>query len=544
MRLEKMPFVGYSRNGTTLYFFSTHIRTAFATSKRIVTQRILSIDASISPPQALLLDVDGTSFNIVERYIFDCVPEDFFVNKLSSPKASSYKNSSNDLSSLPNAARQAELSHAALTTPEVDSSSLAVHETNPLTALKLSLAKSWEATVLVIAPTKLLTLNLTLPFSSPKDISQIIAGEIQDNLPLPLDDFHIQYDIRGSYGPNLTEVRVQLIEKTLLENLLALCKEAKIEPTLVTTPGSLLPIALSLATEHSQDKPHAILLSQQRSVVLTIYANGSYRSEHIFHHDRNPLSTAPLLKRSIRWAEKRYALDLKSLYFIGTNSEKEGFQRKVNRTLRHVILPARTSTEHLIGTVAAIAVQEDAVKAPLGNLLSGPYATNPLLRFGLQKFKEVVPALLTTLFVILLLLPTVYFFREYQINSYRSALAAKIKSIAPELNAAEGTETAELGGKTRKLEDQLRAMSIFSDLTPLDIMGLLSRFVPKETGVEMNYLSIVGKVVTMRGTAPDHATVEKVKREIKKNERTFCKVKKLLALNFLLKSVRVKRTII
>lgn len=498
-------------------------------NQKSTIQNILSIDASVNPPQVFLFEVDGVSCTIRERYSLDCDPSD-----LISYKSNANRENESLIESNGNTARiQIEREFV-----------------NPLINLKAQIKSSWQYLAIVIPPKDIISLNLALPFLTRRTISQVIEGEVQEQLPLDTDSFHLHFDIqgpfRGSGGEragetaNLVEVKVQLIERDVIESILALTKEVDLEPTLITTPGSLLPLALKITgrnnrplsnqDDQSEERPHAIIDCQERHLTLAIFADGAYRNEYSFETNRKLGPMTSHLIRSLRWAENRYNCTIDLIYVIGLPSEREIIQSALNRKVQPLLLPARVPHQELIGMLAAIAAQEDPPANRPSNLRSGPYTYNPLLTFAISRLSGILPTFIIGVISLIVIGVLVYLFREYEIDSYQKALGAKIQAVAPELNALAGNEAAALRGRIRQFDEQLKAMSIFSDLTPLDILGLVFKYIPPQDDVEITYLSVEGRNITMRGSAPDHATVEKVTRELRKNGRTFCKLRKQRAM--------------
>jgi len=496
--------------------------------KRTV-QNILSIDASVNPPQVFLFEVEGVSCTLRERYSLDCDP-----SELLSYKSNSHRENESLVESNGNAALVPVVKEII----------------NPLIHLKAQIQSSWEYLAIVIPPDNLISLNLALPFSSQKAISQVLQGEVQEQLPLDADSFHIHFDIQGPFrssagersadAGNLVEVKVQLIEQSAIESILAITREVGMEPTLITTPGSLLPLALNIAGRNNrplsnqddqpEERPHAIIDCQEQHLTMAIFADGAYRNEYTFETKSKLGSMTSHLIRNVRWAEQRYNCTIDPIYVIGLPSEREVIQSALNRKVHPLLLPARVPHHELIGMLAAIAAQEDPPGNKPSNLRSGPYTYNPLLTFAIGKLIGILPTLIITLISLIGISVAVYLFREYEIDSYQKALSRKIQAIAPELNAPAGTEAAALRGRIRQFDEQLKAMSIFSDLTPLDVLGLVFKYIPPQDDVEINYISVEGRNITLRGSARDHATVEKVTRELKKNGRTFCKLRKQRAM--------------
>ena len=264
-------------------------------------QNILSIDASVNPPQVFLFEVDGISCTLRERYSLDCEP-----SVLMSHRAGITDNIIEPVLQNETNAVRAHIDIAGA---------------NPFIELKTRIQSSWEYLAIVIPAKELVSLNLALPFSSYKSIGKILQGEVQEQLPLDTDAFHLHYDVQGRFrgsssdrntdSSNLVEVKVQLIERSAIESILALAKEAEIVPTLITTPGSLLPLALNLSgqntltSEKSEERSHAIIDCQDKHLTLTIFADGAYRNEYTFEIKANLSSVAAHLIRNLRWAENR-----------------------------------------------------------------------------------------------------------------------------------------------------------------------------------------------------------------------------------------------
>lgn len=470
-----------------------------------VSQRILSIDASTQPPQALLVEVDGANFQIIEQHTLNLNLDTLDLEE--------------DL------------------TEPVDSLE-ARKAVNPFDELAKELSHDWDLAGVVFAPKDLIALSLTLPFSSRSDLAQIVDGEVQDLIPFPVEDFHLHYDIRGGKissdetqggaSSEETEVRVQLLRKEVLNELLLLCKSANIEPSIVTTPGALLPMLIP-SEPGLTDQPHAIIRTTSDHVTMSIFANGGYRSEHLFPNVPDLHQVIRELKRCLYWAEHRYKTKIANIFFLGESRYKHLFEQEIQRNFTDIVPPPLTSENSLLCTMAALAVQDGAPYVPKGNLRSGAYGYNAHLRRLLLRAKQIAPVVGLLALLLLVSLSFVYLFRSYQIRRYKEEVQKKIRSVVADLQVPEGAEAAGLRGRIRQLEEQLNALNGIAKTSPLEPLGLLAKYLPQKDGIELDSLSIKGNWIKLKGKAPDHAAVEGIKKDLKRKRRIFCRIKKVKA---------------
>jgi type II secretory pathway component PulL len=499
-----------------------------------VSQRILSIDASAQPPQAVLLEVDGANFQILEQHTLNLDLDSANLN-------SGNLNSGNlnlDSADPARADRNGDQSHL-----EDSPQRYKIDEQiNPFHQLTKELSQDWDLAGVVFAPKDLIALSLTLPFSSRSDLAQIIEGEVQDLIPFSIEDFHLHYDIRGetpqdqdtqgraqgTTASEETEVRVQLIRKEVINELLQLCKNANIEPSIVTTPGALLPMLIPYEPGLT-DQPHAIIRTTSQHITMSIFAGGGYRSEHIFPNLPDLSSVTKELKRCLYWAEHRYQAKIANIFFLGDPQHKRLFEQSLETRFTDITPPPHTSENSLLCTMAALAIQDAAPYVPKGNLRSGAYGYNAHLRRVLLRAKQLAPAAGLLFLSLLVSLSLVYVFRAYQIKKYDEAIQAKIRSVVPDLQVPKGAEAAGLRGRIRQLEEQLKALNGISTTSPLEPLGLLAKYLPQKDGIELDSLSIKGNWIKLKGQAPDHAAVEGIKKELKRKRRIFCRIKKVRA---------------
>lgn len=427
-----------------------------------------------------------------------------------------------------------------------------------------SMGLAFDSVAVIIPSYNLVSFNLSLPFSSNRMISQVVQGEVQEQVPWDIDSFHIHYDVKGGFSNaavqvrpgddvQVSDVRVTLVDNQIIESLLKAFQVNSIEPVLLTTPGALLPIIMEdryfgewQIREFLADADgYCLIYCNAQYLTVVIYARGGLRTERSFpieNYESYALNKVrSSLFRVLGWAVRRYDCALEHIVVVGLEkyvtlaSEVLLLGMGQNFKVHSVSLESMEhqnleNLDDLIPRLAAIVAQEDPPQVKVSNLRSGVYSYSPILSFAISKFFSVVPFVATLLVLVLLLVGFVYGFREYQINTYQKTIRDKIVSAVPELQAPQGAEGAALKGLIRQTEEQLKKMNIFSDLTPFDVLGLITKNIKKENDVEVVSIYIERRDVVLRGTAPDHATIEKIKRAIKRNSKIFCKVRKQRAI--------------
>jgi hypothetical protein len=379
-------------------------------------------------------------------------------------------------------------------------------------------------------------------------LDQVIDLEVQDVVPFELDGFSVQHCALGQFyrsegnaalaDPSAAyDIHVGIMPRTLVSNVLTLCKSVGIEPNILTVPSSALASIYHLGKNFFSGNS-AIILCRNDEYALAAHINGQVRVEKTIRDgtilqaasgsgtssDKRAVYTA--IKLLIAAAERRYGSSIDKLFFLDADTPDAALQQILGRPLE-----ALSSAEFLapgskgsgLAALSAVFARDDEPAAALSNFRAREFSFTPTLteffRALLGAKRQVVNAVVS----VLVCVAGVYLAREYNITESRSALIEQVRAVIPDFNPGEGDIRAALIRAETKLSEDLGVLGPIAKVTPLDALLEIIRVLPTD-GITITSVKVTGTRAFIQGTAPKLGAIEAVGDALRGSKEFFSKV--------------------
>lgn len=466
---------------------------------------VLTIDATIEPAVVAVVAVDGPELRVVETHR---VP---LANGLTptAPSTGDAAGGTAPIGSTPE--------NGGTQPPRLDLTSM--------------LRTPWSSAALIIPAEQYHSLNVDLPFNDPRKINKILELEVQDLVPFGVDEFLLQHRPVHTNGDGTYDVHVSIMPRERLATILAACKEAGVEPAIVSTATSVVAALPQMYPTFPRDT--VVILFRQGAYYLTFIVGGEVRTDRVV--DRTVLngdahSTEAVIAEmriSIAAAEAKYGCRFERVYLLDTPFTATEGAAGFDRPTAVLALPNISGAEGKGSELAAISaafLRDKEPIVPLTNFRTGPFAYNLQLEElwrGLSLMRPYFLAALLTLGVALL---STYALREQQIRRLGNTLREQIFAVVPDLSAPEGRETDALLGQIKALDQQLENLGSPTQTSPLGSLLEISRELPANAGLEVSRFRMRGNQITLDLTAPDYAAAEAFKNTLRKKSTLYCRI--------------------
>lgn len=502
-------------------------------------QCILGIDFSCQPCEFTLSQVDGDTVEVLSR---TTVHLPLFADR-SSLRAV-------DVRSI--LAGQAQsVSNGSETTPNGDEQVGLVRSTiEELRRAAQSFEPIWTSCAVILPQNEHLALNLDLPFSDPKNLDRIIDLEVQDVVPFELDDFFVQYSPLGPIASKLApspaqagvtsnyDIHIGILPRSVVRNVLDICKSAGLEPNVLTVPSSVIGAAYHIAKDFFKDNS-AVVFNRGDEYALAIYIDGEVRVERSVYGSQLLSAQTPerredsfqhiftAIKLLLASAERRYNTRIEKVYLLGREVKSPNSHQIFGRPLEGLpfkdILKTNDPQVGLapLGTVFAF---DEATKAPLSNFRSREFSFTP-------KIGEFIRALLGTrryfvraALALTVALAAIYGSREYALHSAQSKLNDQIRRVIPGFVSEPDKIRENLIKAENKLGEELATFGSRAKVSPADAFIDLLKTLPDPEEFSITSVRVSDTRIQITGETSGIAALERTTNKLRERKDIFQKV--------------------
>ena len=443
-------------------------------------QTVLSIDASTSPAEALVVGIDGRHLSVLEQHFCPAENIEAFIENLKELIAS----------------------------------------------VKIACTNS----ILFLPGDNHLSLNLSLPFSEGKQLSKIIDLEVQDVIPFELTDFLLHHRHIRSHGQGEEDVHVGLFPKSTLSLVLKHSKEADFEPLIISTPGSALQGLYELHGENLAPNA-AVVLEHSEITYLGIIIDKKLVLDRSLPRASYSSAASHMnadIELAIRAGEERYLCSLSMVYYI-SNDVNSNFLAAAGREVKKLsimtLFPSISRKVSAVALLGSLFVQDYPAPKILSNFRSRNFAYTPRISELFKASRALIPYLLIVLLIITIGLLTTYFIRERRIEALRASLRNEISKEFPDFVTGDGSESEVLQKQSAGLEVLLKDLGSPLASSPLNILAQLSEDLSSVPSITTQRITIKNGEVRVEGTGPNYKAIEDLEKTLKRRKAVFCKVK-------------------
>jgi len=375
--------------------------------------------------------------------------------------------------------------------------------------------------ILILNPKDYLSLNLSLPFKDYKTLSRVVDLEVQDQVPFDVSEFLIQPRIVGETGPE-SDVHVSATPREFLRQVISVCRREGFEPTIISTASSALAGLFLLEPERILSNS-AVVLAKREFTCLAISIEGQVKTDRLIE-EQDPKAIFTEIRRTLLSAERRYGQKIERLYLIGDRLSPSVLAKE---TAREVTPVEEMKDGCGLAAMGAVFAQDEVAATILTNFRIREFSYNPYIKEILRGAKALLPWFLGALLLCILSMAGVYYSRQRELLKLTNALTEQVKRAAPELPVNEGQEVRAVQEENRRIDRQLKELGSSSKIGALEVIAELSKDIASAGELSVRRISITGGGVSVQGTAPDYAAVEKLERIMKtKKPALYCKIRK------------------
>lgn len=188
--------------------------------------------------------------------------------------------------------------------------------------------------------------DLMMPVVNDNELENMIRFEIEQYLPINLDEYVIQYkkmELIEEGGEKKTRMNVSALPKNIVENYLELAKGCELEPlALDLNFNAISKIAevLKASTNSELLRTVALVDVKQESVAIYIFKNGILKMNRYFSSDWGMMEKEQVLE-SIRGFAEMYSNlnhgdNISKIYFYGEEVDIEYFSKYIDKEMGNI----------------------------------------------------------------------------------------------------------------------------------------------------------------------------------------------------------------
>lgn len=407
----------------------------------------------------------------------------------------------------------------------------------------------WTAISVILPQNDFLSLNLDLPFADPRNLDRIIDLEVQDVVPFELESFFVQYStlgassggspaLRGPTGGQQFDVHIGILPRVVVSNVLDLCKQAGLEPNVLTVPSSAIGAVYQLAHNFLSTNS-AVVYNRGDEYCIAVYINGEVRVERSVYASQILSAAAPerrqdslqhiftALRLILASAERRYGEKVEKVYLLGRQVKGPNTHQLFGRPLEGLMLSdVLKSSENAVGisALSAIFAQDETERSPLSNFRSREFSFTPRVAEFVRALMGTRRTVLRALAAIVAAAIVVYLTRVYLISSYENELIARIRQVIPVFPDQPERVRENLMEATNKLSEELGAFGSRAKVTPADAFIEVVKNIPTNGDIAVTSIRVAGVRIQIGGNAAELSPIERFIKSFDVRKDIFSKV--------------------
>jgi hypothetical protein len=395
-------------------------------------------------------------------------------------------------------------------------------------------------------------IELDLPFEDVKKAEKIIPLQLQDRLPYDLENIHFTVSQTPSKIGSLFRYFITYLPKEIFEDILIKLTTIGLNLQIISSDTFLLtPLAEETVSEK---KTHLTIAYYERKIFEELKKEAfiSVTHEDEFLHTRK-LSIPKQDNFLLPYLESHIVVSLSSCGIDKDKLEEKEFSifltdennlnaKRIFSSLPNVkinVLKPEYEEGALVVNDPRLLIANSSVQNAILNLDEGKELKHiglNNLRHSQYRFRapkteikealldQIAPILLVLIFGIMTII--FKFVAPFKQNTLLINRANEIASFELGRNVSKGSEIQDLEADNLEIENQLGNLGGISNLSPLEWLYTLSKLIPKDLGVSIDYISISTEGLTFRGSVKEYTTTGKLDTILnslkKSNPSKFC----------------------
>lgn len=399
------------------------------------------------------------------------------------------------------------------------------------------LATDVESSLALINTNDIMYREIQTPFDDTKKIDKIAPLQIQDQIPLDIEDYFLDSLVVGKKPNGTFDVMTSLVPTNTITQTIDALHEIGTDPKTITTKAS----AISAITEFFPDQLSGsfviIEVSRNKASIVVFLKDELVKLRDIaFACDKDGLLKKTSLQEInclIMGAEDRSSIAINTAFIISNQSIFEQCQGAFKMTVRALDISSKVinktnediKVEDISWAIGLAASELKTSKTGIIDFRTGPFAHKHIWKNLKLAFKEEL------FFIILAIVFCLgwLFSLTYGANSDLNTIENQIKKTTDLYLPGEvlpfRREVSTLETDVEELEEQLRGMGSLSSLPPLETLKEISDVIPKSIGIEIDVLNIAETKLSFRGSVADTPSVGRLSSVLEQNNKRFCEVK-------------------
>ena len=380
-----------------------------------------------------------------------------------------------------------------------------------------------ETSVAQLSSTPVIYREINLPFNDPKKIDKTAPLQLQDQIPIELDEFVVDSIVLDKQEDGTFSILTSATSSEVIEKSLKLTQDMGLDPMYITSKASS---ATALKQLFSLIGTFALLEISNSNISIAIYEKDKLR----FLKDIPNAYSEDLISQScleeIVCSIERYSIA--KIYALGN--------KEVIETLNQVIRIDEINLSRFVVNKTnqdlqpeemswAIGLIESEKNKKIFNYRVGKFSGKHLLNNILAALKEELVYIIGAILILFLWLAMSYYKSSSGLSKIDNTIYRISKEAAPDLNITKRNELSTLESSVIELEDQLLSMGSLSTLSPLEVLLEITKSVDKNIDINIDSLTIAESKVSFRGSVADTPSVGRLNSALEKNTDIFCKVK-------------------
>jgi len=380
-----------------------------------------------------------------------------------------------------------------------------------------------ETSVAQLSSTPVIYREINLPFNDPKKIDKTAPIQLQDQIPVELDEFVVDSIVLDKEEDGTFNILTSATSSEVIEKSLKLTQEIGLDPMYITTKASS---ASALKQLLSLIGSFALLEISNSNISIAIYEKDKLKFLKDIPHAYSEDGVSQSCLEEIVCSIEKFGVA--KIHALGNSEVIETLSQVIDIdeiNLSKFVINKTNQDLQAEDMSWAIGLIESEKNRKVFDFRVGKFSGKHLLNNILAALKEELVYIIGAILILFLWLAMSYYRSSSGLSKIDDTIYKISKEAAPDLNITRRNELSTLENSVIELEDQLLSMGSLSTLSPLEVLLEISKSVDKNIDINIDSLTIAESKVSFRGSVADTPSVGRLNSALEKNRNIFCNIK-------------------